>query len=188
MIAWITAREVAFEKVCSTLETEYDSYSTSGVDRDFVNEGNGVTYFRTTATFADGGATQGETSYGSATNQTGYSESFSISTSFSNSASGSSFVTGTTIGEGDESTTSVTTVFLNDSESQSTSDSGSFSSSSSFGSTFFQQTTTTQTTEVIGVTTSSSTYEEYDGTLYFETGTLFTRTKTVGLSRTTNYH
>jgi hypothetical protein len=198
MIVWTTAREVEFEKVCSTLETQDDSYETVQFGRDAVNEGNGVTFFRTTATFAEGGATQGETSYGTTTNQTGVTQSFSSSNSFSNSASGSSLATFTSFGTTTSETVTITNI--DSSASNSTSGSNSFSSSSSFGLTFSKETTTTETLEVYGTTTSSSTQEstqwttvqtfsdtnvtefvptEAVGTYYFVEATSLTRTRTV---------
>ena len=181
MIAWTTAREVAFEKVCSSSSSDAGTAFTDG----------GIAFGFLSSFGYTNGFTTGYTQ-----NATGYTQSSSASESqFGQRADVSSTYTSTTNFFPEETVTysDVTLGYTIDN-----SQSGSFSTSGSF--TVSKQTTTTETLEVYGTTTSSSAQEstqwttvqtfsdtnvtefvptEAVGTYYFVEATSFTRTRTV---------
>jgi hypothetical protein len=181
MIVWTTAREVAFEKVCSSSSSDAGTAFTGG----------GIAFGFLSSFGYTNGFTTGYTQ-----NATGYTQSSSASESqFGQRADVSSTYTSTTNFFPEETVTysDVTLGYTIDN-----SQSGSFFTSGSF--TVSKQTTTTETLEVYGTTTSSSaqestqwttvqTFSDTDvtefvltdalGTHYFVEATSFTRTRTV---------
>jgi hypothetical protein len=181
MIVWTTAREVAFEKICSTSSSAQGTgFDNGGIELGFLSSYGFTNGFTT-------GHTQ---------NATGYTQSSSSSESqFGEHADVSSTYTSTTnfFPVGTITYSDVTLGYTIDN-----SQSGSFYTSGSY--TFAKQTTTTETFEVYGSTTSSSTLESTQwttvqtssnsnvtefvqtdavGTYYFVEATSLTRTRTV---------
>jgi hypothetical protein len=204
MIVWTTARNVAFEKICSSLTNQSDTFATQIITGDMTVIGTNFT-LGTSRTINEGGETVGNTSVGSTFNHTGSTSFSSESFSSSSSASETAFQTFTTL---DDEGETVTETFQS-STSNSTSGSGSFLSSSTLPAiTVSKQTTTTETLTLFGTTTSSSTQQstkattaqassdsnvtevvvtEAAGTRYFSVETDFTRTRTtLTQSGTTN--
>ena len=176
MISWTTAREVPFEAVCTLTTSNSGSFSETGAN--FVNEGGGVTYYRTTKTIE--GENAEEYSSGGTTNQTGWT------TSFSSSYSGSELTTVSytyTVFDDEGSSTAVSS----EGSSASFSTAISTSSSESFSYPAFPAQTTTQTTVSLAIASTASTSFEYTAnTTSLETYTVGTNTRSSTVSVSTS--
>ena len=202
MIAWTTAREVAFEKVCSTSESFTNTESNSGAEggsKQDVFSGSGGTSSYSFSNASESGITS-NLNVGTTINQTGSNFSQSGQT---DSYFGSTFYSsyGTTVTDELEDGTIRTQVFSYSTQGSSyTPFSTSFETSGSDQFTTVKQTTTTESFTIDGSTTSSSTQEsaqwttqtnssdsdvtgfaltEAAGTWYFVKTTSFARTRTI---------